>query len=218
MKKVLILLAAAAMMLVTGQSAKAQFYAGGSIGYSTTTMHQGDGTSYSGSSYKLLPEVGYQLNEKMAVGGTIGIMSGYAALGSFNPADLKGFLEMAVSAYSDFNSNDTSVSCTRFAPYFRYILFNTRHFDIFVDGVLAYNAIKMRENYDDTWRESNLTGIELAGRPGVRYNVDSNISIVAHLGSIGYQSLSVQNYNYKLTRMGLDLDSNNILIGFEYHF
>ena len=219
MKKVLFLLAAAAMMLVSSQNAKAQLYVGGSIGYSTTTMHDGQGGSFSGSSYKFLPEAGFKLNDKMAVGGSIGILQGYAALGSFNPNDLKGFLEMSLSAYADFSADDSRFTCTRIAPYFRYNLLSSRHVDIFVDAVLSIGAIKMRENDEGIWHDvSNFTAVEIAARPGFSYNIDSNVSIVGHLGSIGFQSLSIPDTDAKITRLGMDLDSNNILIGFEYHF
>lgn len=221
MKKVLFLLAAAAMMLVTGQNAKAQLYAGGSFGYSTTTLSNTNGASVSGSSYKLLPEAGYKLNDKMAVGGSIGLIRGYAALGSFDPGDLKGFLNMAMGAASDYSNLDRHVSCIRIAPYFRYILFNTRHIDLFVDAGLALGLVSISQKDDDTglWQSiPGVTAFEIAARPGFAYNLDKNIAIVGHLGSLGFQSLSQKDTNIKATRLGLDMDTNNILIGFEYHF
>ena len=67
MKKVLSLLAAAALLLVASQSAKAQIYAGGSIGYSTTPLRPGDGSNNrSGSSFKFLDGTMEDVVRKMA--------------------------------------------------------------------------------------------------------------------------------------------------------
>lgn len=220
MKKVLSLLAAAALLLVASQSAKAQIYAGGSIGYSTTTLRPGDGSNNrSGSSFKFLPEVGYRINEKMAAGGSLGYMQGYAAFGSFNPNDLKGFMQMAMGIGADISGNDSRVTCFRFAPYFRYVLFNTRRVDLFVEASFALGLINMSQKVGGVWQDpEKFSVIEIAGRPGFSFNIDSHFSIVGHLGSIGFQNLKYDATDDSISRIGTDLDTSNILLGFEYHF
>lgn len=221
MKKALFILAAAAMLLISGQRAKAQFYAGGSLGYSKTTLDPGDGTNNtrSGSSFKFLPEVGFQINERMSVGGTLGITQGYAAFGSFNPNDLKAFLSMGASASADIAANDTRVSGFRMAPYFRFVIFNTRRVDLFAEASLAYMSIKMRDKTTGVWQDAgSYTGFEMAARPGFAFHIDSHFSIVGHLGAMGYQTVKDDDTDMSINRVGMDVDSNNILLGFEYHF
>lgn len=75
MKKTFFALAAAAAMLFAAQNASAQLYFGGSVGFTSTTLvvNATGENKTSGSSYKLSPEIGYQINDRIAVGGTVTI-------------------------------------------------------------------------------------------------------------------------------------------------
>ena len=238
MKKVFFALAASACMMLAAQTASAQLYFGGSVAYSSTTTDDGQNTQtskQSGSSYKLMPEIGFRLNKTMAVGGTVGVMHGFAALGALDPNDYKGLLMAAAGTAGDMleaqnnlgqkTAGNQKIDGIRFAPYFRYTIVNGRRFDLFVDGVIGYSQFKSQTlNNTNAWVDGpTYTMTEVGARPGFMVKFDSNFSIVAHLGNLGIQNIKGETVNadnskstMSVSRMGLDVDSNNIFLGFIY--
>ena len=221
MKKLLFVLAASACMMLAAQTAHAQLYFGGSIGFTRTSMTDGDTTTkVSGSSFKIAPEVGFQLNDKMAVGGTVTIQQGLPYMGAFDLNDIKGFMTAAAGTYSDLGTagdGGQRYNGFRVAPYFRYYLFDTKRFDLFVDAVVAYGNFKSQTKTDSGWHTdegSKLNLFELGARPGFRLKFDK-FAVVGRLGSLGFQSLKLADTaNTGATRFGFDLDTANILLSF----
>jgi len=216
MKKTFFALAAAAAMLFAAQNASAQLYFGGSVGFTSTTLVNGNNKT-SGSSYKLSPEIGYQINDRIAVGGTVTIQRGLPYLGSFDTNDLKGFITAAGSASVDLRADNSRFNGFRIAPYFRYVLVDTRRFDLFVDAVIAYGSLSSQvKDGNNVWQDGGKYNLlEFCARPGFRLKFDGGrFSIVGRLGSLGYQTLSQANTTTKLNRFGLDVDTNNIMLGF----
>lgn len=216
MKKTFFALAAVAAMLFTAQNASAQLYFGGSVGFTSTTLVNGTNKT-SGMSYKLSPEIGYQINDRIAVGGTVTIQRGLPYLGSFDTNDLKGFITAAGSTAMDLQADNTRYNGFRIAPYFRYIIVDTRRFDLFVDAVIAYGSLSAQnKDRNNVWQDGGKYNLlEFCARPGFRLKFDGGrFSIVGRLGSLGYQSLSQANTTTKLNRFGLDVDTNNIMLGF----
>lgn len=111
MKKILMTLAVA---LVT-VSASAQVYVGGSVGLGSTKIAGGD----SKTTYKILPEIGYNLNGNWAVGTVVGFGKG-------NPTELE------------------SVGTEYFAvqPYVRYTFVQSKLVNVFIDGGLGFTDYK----------------------------------------------------------------------------
>ena len=236
MKKI-IFAAAAALMMLIGTKANAQLYFGGSVAFSTTTWNDGQNQANSitsGTSFKFMPEVGFRINDRMAVGGTVGYMHGLAALGSLNPNDYKGMLLAAAGMRGDqlsaTNANGQNlggqrVDGIRFAPYFRFSIVNSRRFDLFVAGVIGYSSISTQNlNAQNAWVEGPKYGLlEIGARPGFLVKFDGHFSIMAHIGSLGYQNISTTRINpdnsrttSTIGRFGLDVDSANIMLGFIY--
>lgn len=237
MKKI-IFAAAAALMMLIGTKANAQLYFGGSVAFSTSSFDDGQNTANSktsGTSFKFMPEVGFRINDRMAVGGTIGYMHGIAALGSLDPNDYKGLLLAAAGVSGDRLSANNSVGVNvggrkidgvRFAPYFRFSIVNSRRFDLFVDGVIGYSSIK-QENLNQAtgaWVQGPTYGLlEIGARPGFLVKFDGHFSIMAHIGTAGFQNLTQTQINADnskstttVSRIGLDVDSANIMLGFIY--
>lgn len=218
MKKAIITLAAAACMMFAAKTASAQMYFGGSIGFTTTIVTAGN-TTNNGSSYKFSPEIGYQINDKIAVGGVITIQRGLPYLGSFDMNDLKGFGTAYASMQADQNDmGGNRFNGIRFAPYFRWIFVDTRRFDLFLDATFAYGNLsqQFRDN-NNTWQDGQKFHLlEIAARPGFRLKFDGGrFSIVGRLGSLGYQNLRLAGRtDQKISRLGLDMDTNNIMLGF----
>ena len=72
-------------------TASAQIYVGGQIGFSTSSVNADTegSSSISGTSFKILPEVGYKLNDKWAVGIQVGYSQGISAFGTFDVNDFR---------------------------------------------------------------------------------------------------------------------------------
>lgn len=218
MKKTFFALAAVAAMLFTAQNASAQLYFGGSVGFTSTTSIRGNNKT-SGMSYKLSPEIGYQITDRIAVGGTITIQRGLPYLGSFDTNDLKGFITAGASTGVDLQADNARYNGFRIAPYFRYVLVDTRRFDLFVDAVIAYGSLSSQfKDNNNVWQDNGKYSLmEFCARPGFRIKFDGGrFSVVGRLGSLGYQLLKQTDTNQvnSISRFGLDVDTNNIMLGF----
>lgn len=215
MKKLMALVAFMALTV----SASAQVYVGGSVGF-TSSKTEGGGADKDGSSFKLMPEIGYQLDQQMSVGVQIGYSSGYAAFGSLSVTDFKGLLNTAVSTYADLGSDDMKLKSFTFAPYIRYTALELGKANIFIEGSVGYTNITMDQASAGNHRlgETKVDVIEVAVRPGVELKITDRFSAIAKLGSLGYISAKEKESDSKLTRFGLDVDSYNILLGFNFHF
>lgn len=109
MKKILMTLAAA----VVAVSASAQVYLGGNFGIASTKIAGGDDKT----TYKLLPEIGYSLNEDWAIGTVVG-------WGKGNPVEIE--------------DGDRAVGTFEVNPYARYTFFHSNMINAFVDGGFGY--------------------------------------------------------------------------------
>ncbi|MBO5579842.1 MAG: porin family protein [Prevotella sp.] len=110
MKKILMTLVAVAM----ATTMNAQWYVGGTVGYNYT---KDKNTDVKSNTFVITPELGYNLNEKWAVGMKIG----YA----YNKVD-------------DAKSNEFVVN-----PYARYTFVKLDKVNFFVDGGFEYNYVKV---------------------------------------------------------------------------
>lgn len=237
MKKLAILLAMITLGIAQGH---AQFYAGGSFGFTSSKVSLGDEKDQSGSSFKLLPEIGYQYKSNLAFGVSVGYIKGYAAFGSLDVTDIKALCNAVVSTAADVSSDgdQLKISCLRFAPYARYTVFKSGKFEVFVDGVIGFNSItfnnefdlgnfKGNENFGAPRKESgssdkdddmDLTSFELSCKPGIAYNIGKSVKLFAKIGSVGYQHLSMKDSDFSVSRFGLDVDGNNMLLGAVVYF
>lgn len=206
--------------------ASAQFYVGGTLGISHSSLDAGGSEDISGTSFKILPEVGYQFNEHWSFGGSIGYVKGFAALGAFDPTDVKALgnamLSTALDLASDENLADMDLSSFRIAPYARYTFVKAGNFEFFLEGGIAYSYIKVKSTADVDGTpvnvDDNLSAFEINIRPGIAFNCSDKFSLVAKIGSLGYQRAKVDDMDITLSRFGLDVDGNNIMFGAFYKF
>ena len=251
MKRISMILSALALTMLVAFPASAQkkksssksspFYVGGSVGltYSTANDGQGNGenSKQSGASYRLLPEIGYTINKKMAAGVQVGLVKGIATFGSFDPSDIKTLGLTVASAGLDISSDinfgggggvpgaagPTKITGFRFAPYFRYTLISGSKFDLFVDGMFAFTRAAQKAYGPDpngngnTWQGTNYNLIEVAARPGFLVKFTPKFNIICRVGALGFQSAKQQDSEAGITRFGLDFDSSNLILGFIYN-
>ena len=162
----------------------AQFYVGGSVGFGSAKLGGGD----SESTYKIVPEVGYNLNDQWAIGVALGYQKGSCNFGNldFNPGKVEVF---AVS------------------PYARYTFMESDMVNVFVDGGLTFAS------YKDAG-----SAFQAGLRPGIALKASDAISLVAHVGFVGFETYSPKGDGESSNAFGLNLDNNNIMFGVYYNF
>ena len=186
MKKFLAFAAVAIMAL----SASAQnWYVGGSLGVGKVTVGTDDDKE-STTAIAILPEVGYNFNEKWAVGTSIGVTH---------------------------TSNDgLKYTAFEIAPYARFTYFRASIVSLFVDGGVGFSTGKAK--YGDVSSKSANT-FEIGFKPGVALTVNENFGFVAHFGLLGYQRANNAAKDAgQPESWGLDLSGNNLSFGFYYNF
>lgn len=127
MKKLVIMCVLAAFAM----AAKAQFYAGGSIGLSAVSTKQ-DRESHTNSTYMVMPEIGYRFNRIFSVGVSGGV------------------------SYTVFGAGD-DVATYNVSPYVRTTFAHVRCVDFFADATAFYQ----RDRSGDTRVAVNGWGVAL---------------------------------------------------------
>ena len=148
MKKIFAV-ALVAMMTLT---ANAQWYVGGGIGVQHTKNDSDKKTSF-----KILPEVGYNINDSWAVGTTIGY---------------------AYSKHSFDEGGSYKTNSFTFSPYLRYTFVKWEKVNVFCDLGLNYEYEKADE------MKTNSFGIGLY--PGLAINLNQKLSFVTKIGALSY--------------------------------
>ncbi len=180
MKKIMMTLAA----VCVAATMNAQVYVGGGIGF-TTASNDGD----KNTTIKLMPEIGYNLSEDVAVG----IAFGY------------GQNEVKINGVSTKNK------AFEINPYVRYSFLKLDKVNVFVDGVVAY------AHNDNAGTKVNSFGVGV--KPGVAVNLNDKLSFVSHFGFLGYQNSKEDVDGAKATNtFGLDLDGSALSFGLYYNF
>ena len=226
MKKTLL----AAVMAVFAMTASAQIYVGGQIGFSTSSVNADTegSSSISGTSFKILPEVGYKLNDKWAVGIQVGYSQGISAFGTFDVNDFRSLAKNVGSAAFDVLSSsdlaDVKLNSFRVAPYVRYPFLKAGNFDFFLEGGVAYTNIKAKnvsELISQIPDDPTINAFEIAVRPGITFNINQNAQVVAKIGALGYQNAKLDmgmGSKPSINRFGREVDGDDLSLGFNYQF
>ena len=183
MKKILMTMVAA----FAAVSMNAQVYVGGSLGFASY-----DDSNKSHTALKIMPEVGFNLDEDMAVGVALGYTQGSNAL-----------------AWSLTNPNE-DLKTFSIAPYLRYTFVKLGSVSLFADGRFEYAHI------DNDGAKANGFGLGIV--PGLSVNLNDKLSFVSHFGFLGYQQAKADVDGAKAqSTFGLDLD-NALSFGLYYNF
>lgn len=173
MKKILL----TALVAVAALTANAQVYVGGTLGFNSQNklIDQLGGGDKSGTSFEIMPEIGYKLDDKMSLGIVIGFSTtnntnmiseaDKTAFGGGVPANIK---------------LDKSFNKFTVAPYFRYTFATWDRVSLFADAKLGFDYAK----HDD----DKITTFGIFITPGVAVNFNK-VSFVAKLGDgLGFAS------------------------------
>lgn len=179
MKKIFAL----ALFAVMAISASAQLYVGGSL------KAWRDGTDHV-TTAAILPEIGYTMNEKWAVGTVIG--------------------------WEHRHETGTTNNMFRIEPYARYTFLSISKVNFFCDGAVGIGLGKTKENGESGDTAVNWT---IGFRPGISLTLNEHCSLVAHVGFLGYQGANDAAKAAEYTdAWGLKLNNNNLSFGFYYSF
>lgn len=217
MKKIFMTLAAVAV----AATMNAQLYVGGQLGFgSTTNKTEGtvngvtQSTELTTTDFNFGPEVGYKINDKMAVG--LALTFGY-------------------TSEETAKNPDTKDKTTNFAikPYFRYTFVQFGKVGLFADGQIGFESGKIsrevNNNGTTTTRDIKTSGFSIAIVPGVSYQASDKISVVAKLGkglgfwntktttptNVGGQTIDVDRTS---NEFGLNLRSLDLAVSLYYNF
>lgn len=179
-----------AIMALAAVCANAEgFYVGGSVGF----WHQSDDEQAT-NQLTVLPEFGYGLTEKIAVGTELGY------------------------DYTHLCGMKTSVSLFEFNPYVRYTFFKSDDdfVNLFVDGTVGVGA--GWADFDGDKSDTAVT-YQVGLRPGLSLNFSEHFSFVTHVGMLGYKGANnaARLAGYK-SEGGLLLNGNALTFGFYYTF
>lgn len=185
MKKFLFSMVAALFMTV---SASAQVYLGGNLGIASTKVNDGDNVT----TYAVLPEIGYNINNTWAIGTVVGFGKG-------NPVNIEGESRNYVTVQ----------------PYVRGTFFHSKYVNLFVDGGFGYTHY----NHAGENHGSSINEWQVGLKPGLAINLNPKFSFVAHVGFLGYKDAKYDHDNAPDNNAwGVDLNGNNVTFGFYYNF
>ena len=186
MKKLIFTLAVI-FCVATVSAQESKMWVGGTVGLWSSKVKGGD----SKLSFKVAPEVGYILNDDIAVGVRLGAAHSYSEDLRF--ADAEGFSSVASNIYT-------------VNPFVRYSFLKGAMGAMFVDGGIAWshmNECGGEDNKGDRY--------ELGFRPGLALNVSEKVSLIGKFGFLGYQH--TKSGDFKRNDFGFDFDMDNIELG-----
>ena len=191
MKKIVLSIVIAAASFI---SASAQTYLGGNLGVWCDNSGSKNLTTYS-----ISPEIGYELNSKWEIGLSIGLNGGFKQDG------------------------DNSAFSMNVTPYARYIFAKAGKVDFFCDGAVGITAGNCTGIYDgsadfyDGTDSENRTAVSVGLKPGFRFNMTDNWSLISHIGFLGYSSNDDHVFGAMTPGFGFVLQ-NAVSFGLFYHF
>ena len=218
MKKSLFLLA---MLALSTLGVNAQVFVGGSFGFTSSKLSNDAGYDKDGTSYQILPEIGYQMDENLSIGIQLGYAHGYAAFGSLSTTDFMNTATNFISMAADISEDDMKMNSISFAPFIRYNVLEMGPAKIFVEGSVRYSNITTDGSpsvQGKSTGELKFDSFEFNVRPGISCNLGGNLSVLAKVGTLGFLSAKEKESEMKITRYGLSADSYNLLLGLNYHF
>jgi hypothetical protein len=188
MKKILMTLVA----VLATVSMNAQWYVGGSVAFNAESTQKNAGDR-SETTFKILPEIGYQLNDEWAVGAVIGYQSNKFA---------------GITSTIDGFGDNVAESAFTFNPYARYTFLNAGKVNLFVDGGVEFT----------TFSKQDCTALGVGFKPGLSVSLTDNLSFVSHVGFIGWKTVNPDGDDNNYNNFGLDLSGANLTFGLYYNF
>ena len=153
------------------------------------------------------------VNAQVYVGGGIGV----STTGGDNTDDVTSYKFVPEIGYTfdeDWaagvafgweGSNEGGAKTFSVAPY----VINGKVVNVFLDGSVEFGH-KYNAGFDD-----DFFGVGL--KPGVAFKVNEKISVVTHIGFIGYEHWKNKPSKNSVNSWGVDVDGRNIILGIYYN-
>ncbi len=184
MKKIFMTLAAVSI----AATVNAQVFVGGGIGFQTTS-HDDNSDTY----IKLMPEIGFNLNDNWA----LGVAFGYSENKVTNTV-----------AGADIT---TKTKLFQISPYARYTFLHFDRVNLFVDGGLDYSHSDAEGN--------KINAFAVGLKPGVAVNLNDKLSFVAHVGYLGWRTSKADQEGAKaFNTFNFAFDGSDLSFGLYYNF
>ena len=139
-------------------TASAQVYLGGEVGF----WRNWDSNK---TQFSITPEIGYNLDENWAIGTTIGYSYAY-----------QGSLPVV---------GNQKMNAFIVEPYARYTFAKFDAVSLFLDGTVGFSTYKYSYEHGDDGDAQNQW--EVGVKPGVKVDLTSKLSFIAHVGFLGYR-------------------------------
>lgn len=206
MKKILMTVA----LMVVAVAASAQIYVGGSFELSSNTpAHHKDDDVDAATTFSIMPEIGYNLDDKWTIG--LGIGYEHGANQFVSPVVGSGRTWDAVNSFT-------------IQPYVRYHFVKWNNVSLYVQGGIGYTTTKLTYDEDNgdgttTSFDSKASTFYIAFTPGVKVDLTKKLFFVASVGSLGWSTTNpdVDDYEASST-VGLSIDLTRINFGMYYNF
>lgn len=172
-------------LIITFSTTKAQFYVGGSVGFGLVKQN-GNETQ---TTYKIIPEVGYCINDVWSVGIALGYKKGSCLVGK---------------SYYEQNVRSKAIGVQ---PYVRFTPIHVSIVDVIVDGCFTYESIL-----------DEGVNMNIGLKPGISIRPINHLTIVSHIGFLGAELYKSNDGEIKNGIAGLELDASSLLLGLFYTF
>jgi len=193
MKKVIL----AALVAVASLSANAQVYLGGTLGINAGKLNS---ATESITKFQIAPEIGYNINEKWAIGLGIGFTT---QNGLFDDSQV---FQMPLSGKAA-----KSASVFTIAPYARWTFAKTGIASFFVDGGIDVNF----------WNNSRGNSFFIGLTPGVKLSASEKVDFVAEIAALGFAWGSEKAYTAGVapkSAFGFNVNNTAVKFGVYYNF
>ena len=194
MKKLIFTLAIVLAAATVSAQESGKMWVGGSVGFSSSKTKGSDAQT----SYKILPEFGYFIQDNLA----IAVSVGYKHL---EGAQLKDLTNANLDAAVDGELEGFTI-----APFVRYTFLKGNVGGLFIDGGVGYSHLKEKT------ADIKYNMFDIGFRPGVAINVTDNLAVTGKFGFLGYQYTKAG--HAKTNSFGLDFDMTQFLVGVSYVF
>lgn len=219
MKKLFLLAVVLLVVSVkSGAQDVGQMWVGGSASFSSSKVKD---RTESQTSYSIIPEFGYVINEKIG----IGINGGYSRseytnvfISSYTLPPLNGMGYINEVNYENYTTKTYSI-----APFVRYSFMKGDIGGLFVDGSVGYKYSSFDRKSDNN--NQDMHTFEIGITPGVAFNVSGKVSLIGKFGFLGYKN-NKTNFSFykdekieiKSNEFGFDLNMSSIRLGAIFKF